>query len=65
VSGGQAERGVRARCGHGVSGFQGVRAQALQLRLGLVRDFGQTELEFGVGDLQLPLVGVADLGPRL
>ncbi len=65
VSSGQAERDVRARRGHGVPGFQSVRAQAVQLRLGLVRDLGQTELQFGVCDLQLPLVGVADLGPGL
>ena len=57
----QPERDVRARGRDHVAGGHRCVAQRLELLLGFTRLVGEPELELGVGDAKLALVGVADL----
>ena len=59
----QPERDVRARSRDGVAGGHGGIVQRFELLLGLTRVAGEAQLELGVGDAKLALVGVADLRP--
>ena len=62
---GETERDVRARGGDDVAGGDRLVAQPFELLLCLGRVVAEAELELCVGDPELALVGVADLGAGL
>jgi hypothetical protein len=62
---GEAERDIRPGGGENVSRGHRLVPQPLELLLRLGRLVGQAQLELGVRDPELTLVGVADLRARL
>ena len=65
VRGREPERDARARGGEGVPGFDRILQKAVELALGVGGVVREAQLQLGVGDPQLALLGVPDLGAGL